>query len=97
MYRDVIKCEAEQIVLVSNDSDLVLALEFIKNEKAAVIVGAVIPRRKTSSNKVRSSNKEISDLSHWMRKYILDSELESAQMPDMVPSNKKPAYKPDYW
>ena len=97
MYRDVIKKNAEQVVLVSNDSDLVPVLEFIKAEQTGVTVGAVIPRRKATGRKIRSSNKEISDLSHWTRSYILDSELENAQMSDMVPSRRKPAYKPDYW
>lgn len=97
MYRDVIKREAEQFVLVSNDSDLVPALEFIKEENIDITVGSVIPRRKVKGSKSRTTSKEISDLSHWTRKYILDSELENAQLPDMVPSRKKPAYKPDYW
>ena len=97
MYRDVVKGVAEQIVLVSNDSDLIPALEFIKEENTGITVGSVTPRRKIKDSKNRTSNKEMSDLSHWTRKYILDSELENAQLPDTVPSRKKPAYKPDYW
>jgi len=97
MYRDAIKHQADQLVLVSNDSDLVPALEFIKNENANIFVGSIMPRRKIESGKNRSINKEISNLSHWTRKYLLASELEKSQLPDVVPSRKKPALKPDYW
>ena len=97
MYRDVIKTQADQVVLVSNDSDLVPALEFIKNENVNIIVGSIMPRRKREGGKNRAVNKEISDLSNWSRKYLLDSELEKSQLPDVVPSRKKPAFKPDYW
>lgn len=97
MYRDVLKKKADQIVLVSNDSDLVPALEFIKDESTGVTVGSIMPRRKVEGGKNRVFNKEISDLSDWTRKYILNSELEKSQLPDRIPSKKKPAFKPDYW
>jgi uncharacterized LabA/DUF88 family protein len=97
MYRDVVRNECDQIVLVSNDSDIVPSLEFIRKDYSEVVIGSIMPRRKVKQGKNRVSNKEISDLSNWTRQYVLDSELENSQLPDLVPTKKKPAYKPDYW
>lgn len=97
MYRDVVQKKSDQIVLVSNDSDLVPSLEFIKQDYPEIVVGSIMPRRQLKGGKNRVSNKEISDLSDWTRHYLLNIELEQSQLPDVVPAWKKAAFKPDYW
>lgn len=49
------------------------------------------------NEKNRPANTSLSDLSNWTRSYIRDEELERFQLPDKVPTKKKPAIKPDYW
>lgn len=99
LYRDVALQACEQIVLVSGDSDLEPALAFIKQDYPEVRRGLILPRPKPAeaTKPMRSSNKTLSDLSHWTRSYVLDEELRNFQFPDKVPTQKKPAIKPDYW
>ncbi len=47
--------------------------------------------------KSRPANASLSNLADWTRQYILDDELAKFQMPERVPTKKKPAIKPDYW
>jgi uncharacterized LabA/DUF88 family protein len=99
LYRDVTLQTCEHIVLVSGDSDLEPALTFIKQDYPQIHRGLILPRPKPveSAKGIRSSNKTLSDLSHWTRSYVLDTELRNFQFPDKVPTQKKPALKPDYW
>lgn len=100
LYRDVVQQKCEQVILVSSDSDLEPALEFIKQDYPAIQIGLILPRLKpveSAKSKQRPSNKKLSDLSNWTRSYVLEEELKQFQFPDKVPTKKKPAHKPDYW
>lgn len=94
LYRDVLKAHCQQIVVCTNDTDIVPALNYIKQDFPEVTIGIVFPLRPTDEN--RTLPKALSDLADWKRAYISDSELASAQFPQRVSTRKKPVDKPDY-
>jgi len=98
-YRDVIRGECDQIVIVSNDTDLEPALQMIRQDVGSAInIGIVIPIPKpTPGKKHRPSNAALSKYADWTRQYILDSEVEYSQLPNPIPTKKKPILRPDYW
>lgn len=94
-YRDAVKGKVEQIVFVSNDTDLEPALKALREDMADTItIGIVIPVR---ANSRRPANQKLSKYADWTRSYITDQELASSQLPDKVPTSKKPVLKPEYW
>lgn len=98
-YRDAIKGKADQIVFVSNDTDLAPALKAIREDlQNEIQIGVIIPIRKPQSGKPhRPGNKQLNRYADWERHYITDEELSSSHLPDMIPTNKKPIIKPEYW
>ncbi len=98
MYRDAIIDSSKQQILVSNDSDLELALKLISEEKPDTILGLIIPRKKpTDSHHSRPPNKSLSQYTHWTRGHILDLECLNAQFSDKISTKKKPILKPAHW
>jgi len=98
MYRDAVKNRCEQLVLVTNDSDLEPALQFLTDEEIGFKIGLIIPRPKpTAEVTPRPPNKKLSNLADWTRQHILDEECEKFQLPDRIPTPKKPIDKPEYW
>ena len=96
MYRDA--CHGvEHQVLVSNDSDLVPALEAIRADYPRLTIGVVMPRLKRTGSDIRPTNTELDNLAHWTRHHIHENELAAAQLPNLIPTKKKPIYKPTYW
>ncbi|MDD2817108.1 MAG: NYN domain-containing protein [Thiotrichaceae bacterium] len=93
-YRDIAKQKAEQLVFVSNDTDLVPALAAIREDYPDTKIGVIIPIRENSA---RPNNKQLSQYADWTRNHIKDSELSASHLPDKVPTHKKPIRKPDYW
>lgn len=98
-YRDAAKGLAEQIVFVSNDSDLTPALQAIREDFGThIILGVVFPLgEKKSSKSVRPENDSLRKNANWTRRYIRDNELASNLLRDSIPTRKKPIRKPDYW
>lgn len=94
VYRDCLRGECDQVVLVSSDSDLVPALRLIRADAPAVSIGLILPRSGGSS---RPPNTGLSNLAHWTRGEIQVAELAAAQLPARVPTAKRPVCKPDYW
>lgn len=98
VYRDAIKGDCDQIIIVSNDTDLEPALQMLRQDKGNLInIGIIIPIEKNTTKKARPANQRLSKYADWTRKHILEEELKLSQLPDMIPTNKKPIYKPDYW
>lgn len=95
MYIDAQK-GIEQVVLVSNDTDLVPAFEAIQREYPEVNTASVLPRMNVEGN-LRPLNRSLAALSKWKREYITEEELINAQLPDVIPTNKKAIFKPKYW
>ena len=98
-YDDAINDEVDQVVIVTNDTDLTLALELIRKRCPKVTVGLVIPAKPGphAGGKGRKANDELSKNAHWVRDHITDAELAAAQLPTVVPGGKKAAVKPDSW
>ena len=97
VYRDAVLGQSEQLVICSNDSDLEPALRMVRADVPAAKIGLVMPLREPSAGTGKVPNKRLTDLAHWVRRYIRDDELEQAQMPVNVPTRKKPASKPAHW
>lgn len=97
-YRDAVKQHAEQLVFVSNDTDLEPALKAIREDIGDHIqIGVILPIRYQSDAKKRPPNKRLSDHANWTRHYIRPEELAAAQLPPQIATSKKPITKPDYW
>lgn len=95
-YRDAAKGLAEQLVFISNDTDLAPALAAIREDFAeAITIGVVLPIRKTI--KGRPGNEQLSKHADWTRRHITDAELASSSLPEKIPTKKKPITKPEYW
>lgn len=94
-YRDAAKGSAEQFVFVSNDTDLAPALLAMREDFGQSLrIGVIIPVRSTN---LRPGNQQLSKHANWTRHHITDAELSASQLPDKVPTNKKPILKPEYW
>ena len=100
LYRDTVRGHCEQVVLVSNDSDLVPALKLVLEDAPAVRRGIVFPRREPQTEvekKRRPANADLSSLAHWTRHEIKLAELAACQLPARVGTRRAPANKPGYW
>jgi uncharacterized LabA/DUF88 family protein len=98
-YRDAVSGRAQQLVFVSNDTDIEPALKAIRDDMAnACRIGVIIPMRKPKDeNTRRPPNRCLSDQADWTRSYITDDELTGSHLPEVIPTTKKPIRKPDYW
>lgn len=96
IYRDASMGHCEQIVVCTNDTDLVPSMTIVKSDFPHVQIGAVIPIKQDN---VRPANKGIRHISDWSRQYILDKELKASQLPDVIPKpNGRGVYtKPKHW
>jgi uncharacterized LabA/DUF88 family protein len=97
VYRDAIKGNCDQIVICSNDSDVEPVLKLLALDTPEVIVGLVLPLPPPCPDNSRVSNKRLMGKTQWVRHYIRDEELAKAQLPQQVPTAKKPAVKPLHW
>lgn len=94
-YRDAVKGLAKQFIFVSSDTDLAPALQAIREDCGDDIqIGVIIPIRATNQ---RPGNQTLSNLANWTRSHITDTELTDSQLPELVPTMKKPIKKPVYW
>ena len=83
------------MVFVSNDTDLAPALAAIHEDFRDIVMGVVIPIRKSVMG--RPSNEQLRKYASWVRSHITDEELASCHLPDKIPTKKKPIIKPEYW
>jgi uncharacterized LabA/DUF88 family protein len=97
IYRDAVRGGFQQQIICTNDSDLEPVLKLVKADVPDMRIGLVMPLRPPQASDQAISNKRLTALANWTRKHILDSELAKAQMPDTVPTRKKPALKPEHW
>lgn len=91
-YRDAMSKQVDQVVIVTNDTDLVPALRLIK-EDTGVVVGLVVP----TIDSVRQANADLVKYSSWVRRHITDDELAASQLPLVVPSGRAASHKPVSW
>ncbi len=96
-YRDAVRGACEQLVICSNDSDLEPALKMIREDVPTARLGLVMPLRDKDTEAGKVPNKRLTALAHWVRRHIRDDELAQSQLPQHVPTPKKPASKPLHW
>jgi uncharacterized LabA/DUF88 family protein len=97
MYRDAVAGRFRQLVLCSNDSDAEPALAAIRVDCPSVVIGVVTPVRPPDAGDRRRVSASLARHAHWTRHHILDAERDVAQLPDCVPTRKKPVLRPAYW
>jgi len=93
-YRMAARGGADQIVIVTNDTDHEPTLKAIRDDFPRIRRGVICPRKLDNG---RPASDDLRSASHWMRTHIADPELAAHQFPLRVPTRKKPADKPDYW
>ncbi|QUX97869.1 NYN domain-containing protein [Marinomonas sp. CT5] len=101
MYRLLSKQQAlntedqiQQVVLVSADTDIGPALRAIKEDFPHITIGVILPHREGIK---RGAPGTLRNQANWMRTIVKNEELAAHQLPDKVPTKKKPIFKPDYW
>jgi len=104
MYRDVAKGACEQIVLFSNDTDAEPALAAIRADFPQVVIGVIAPliplQDASGTGRGDEPLRPMSGLknqAHWIRRSIPDAALASAQLPAVIPTDKKAIKKPTHW
>ncbi len=82
LYRDAIRGECEQAVVVSSDSDLVPAFKLLMVDAPEVRRGLILPRGESlQGTKRRPPNVALSRLANWTRLEIKNEELAACQLP----------------
>ncbi|WP_244293951.1 NYN domain-containing protein [Pannonibacter carbonis] len=99
LYDDALNGEIDQVVLVTNDTDLSPALEMLKTRCPDVVRGLVIPTRKQGAEgKVeREANASLTKHASWVRRHILADELRASQLPEVVAGARRASIKPHSW
>ena len=90
----------EQVIFVTNDTDIVPALRKIKEhndkkERSTITIGLVVPLRE--DNQRRRANKSLTDLADWTVHDIKNVELLNSQLPSRISGKKSAAFKPISW
>ena len=98
MYHDARSGDVDQVVLVSNDSDMVPALRHIRAETTAK-VGVILPLRVESDTYVTSRRPSagLAEQADWVRSYLLASELAQSQLAPVIPTKRKAIRRPPHW
>ncbi|MDM4772873.1 NYN domain-containing protein [Solimonas sp. SE-A11] len=94
MYRDASLGQVDQIVLCTNDSDLSPSLAAIREDFPHIRIGVILPR--PPSLTARKSG-TLEGLAHWTRHAVREEELAKHQLPNRIPTRKKPIDKPSHW
>ena len=100
MYRDAREGRFDRIILVSNDSDAEPALQALREDFPSVGIGVVVPVRPAPTggkNVPRRVSGSLLNLADWVIPSITDEQLAAAQLPDMIPTKRKPIRKPPHW
>ncbi|QBM30616.1 NYN domain-containing protein [Hydrogenophaga pseudoflava] len=99
MYRHAVQKRYDRIILISNDSDAEPALEAIREDFPHIVVGVIVPIRPPALG--GETNRRVSGSlalhADWVVKHLTDAQLQAAQLPAQVPTNKKPIRKPTHW
>ncbi|WP_374109219.1 NYN domain-containing protein [Rhizobium sp. B21/90] len=99
LYDDALSGEIDQVVLVTNDTDLAPALEMLKQRCPHIVRGLVVPTRKVGEggHLEREANVSLAKLAHWVRRHISEDELRASQLPDVIPGRRRASVKPYSW
>lgn len=99
MYRDAVRGLYDRVILVSNDSDAEPALQAIREDFPHIMVGVVMPIRppQPGAKVSRRASGSLANQADWIIQHLTDDQLAAAQLPQHVPTNKKPIRKPPHW
>jgi uncharacterized LabA/DUF88 family protein len=99
MYRHAAQGLYDRVILVSNDSDAEPALQAIREDFPHILVGLIVPIEPTTPghDPGRRVSGSLMNLAHWVLKHLTDDQLQAAQLPNHVPTKKKPIRKPVHW
>nr|WP_281419724.1 antitoxin Xre/MbcA/ParS toxin-binding domain-containing protein [Rhizobium sp. RHZ01] len=99
LYDDARSGEVDQVVLVTNDTDLAPALEMLQARCPHIVRGLVIPTRKVGlgGDLEREANVSLAKLAHRVRRHISEDELRASPLPDVVPGRRRASIKPHSW
>jgi uncharacterized LabA/DUF88 family protein len=99
MYRDACKGHYDRMILVSNDSDAEPALQALRTDFPHIMRGVVMPIRPVASGSVahRRPSGSLAKQADWTLSHLADDLLAAAQLPDNIPTKKKPIRKPAHW
>jgi uncharacterized LabA/DUF88 family protein len=97
IYRDAAKGLVDQVVIVTNDSDAEPAMKAVREDFPAITVGSIMPVRPPADGVPRRISISLENVAHWTRRHILDDELAKHQLPDQLPTKKRPIKKPPHW
>lgn len=86
--------QIKQIVLVSADTDIGPALQAVREDFPHITIGVILPHREGIK---RGAPGTLRKQANWMRTTIKNEELAAHQLPDKIPTKKKPIFKPNYW
>lgn len=85
-YHDAISGAVDQVVIVTNDTDIATCLEMIRKH-TNVVVGLVTPTK----DRERQPNADLTAQAHWVRTHLTATELASSQLPRVISVGRKPA------
>jgi len=94
MYRDVAKGICNQVILCSNDTDLIPALSALSDDFPHINKGVVFPILEGSK---RAFSKKFKEYCNWTWKHLSINDLKYSQLPHTIKTAKKPILKPDTW
>jgi len=99
IIKDILTEDVEQIVLVSNDTDLAPALEMSRELRPDMKIGVIFPINDRGQKGSRKPNRELSDNADWTRTKINEIELSDHQLPQTIPkkNGRGICRKPEYW
>lgn len=80
LYDGTLSGDIDQVVLVTNDTDIAPALAMLKARCPHIVRGLVIPARKSAAHGrlERQANRALTDLADWTRHNITDGELRAS-------------------
>lgn len=94
MYRDVAKGLCDQVILCTNDTDLLPALSALSEDYPNINKGIVFPVRENAKRPVSNQFKKYCD---WSWKKLSNNDLAYSQLPLKIPTRKKAIFKPITW
>lgn len=99
LYRDASSGLYERIVVVTNDSDFEPALEAIREDFPHIGIGVVMPIRPAMEGIAnhRRPCAALAEKADWTLSSLSDDVLSSSQLPNVIPTRKKPIRKPAHW
>ncbi|MBC7622340.1 MAG: NYN domain-containing protein [Aeromicrobium sp.] len=97
-YRDAVLRSADVQVVCSNDTDMMPAMAMVRVDFPDQRIGLVAPLPDPSiTDSDRYVATSLQEHAAWTRRYLRHDELLAAQLPQQVPTRKKPIIKPTYW